>query len=412
VRLDPRDHAWMTAAPTRAVMAALGGDEDCARFVGGAVRNALLGVPVIDVDIATQFTPDDVVRRLHAAKLRAVATGIEHGTVTAIADGTAFEVTSLRRDVETFGRRAVVAFTTEWTEDALRRDFTINALYASADGNLFDYFNGLEDIAARRVRFIGDANQRIREDYLRILRFFRFYAWYGRGAPDTAAMAACVAEKSGIKLLSGERVQKELLLLVQAQNPVPVLTLMQENGISEEFLPVELHTGRVERLIGIEREIGAAPDALLRFAALLPDSAAQARGIGQTLRLSNEARDRIVAAAERDRRIAAPMPPALAKQLLYRNGVERFHDQLLLNWAGSGASPADSNWRAIFSLMQSWKIPQLPVDGNDVMALGIPEGPEIGVRLRDVEQWWIEQDFAAGRMELLDRLRVTVHKPR
>ena len=214
-------------------MAALGGDEDCARFVGGAVRNALLGVPVIDVDIATQFTPDDVVRRLHAAKLRAVATGIEHGTVTAIADGTAFEVTSLRRDVETFGRRAVVAFTTEWTEDALRRDFTINALYASADGNLFDYFNGLEDIAARRVRFIGDANQRIREDYLRILRFFRFYAWYGRGTPDTAAMAACVAEKSGIKLLSGERVQKELLLLLQAQNPVPVLTLMQENGISE-----------------------------------------------------------------------------------------------------------------------------------------------------------------------------------
>jgi poly(A) polymerase len=393
-------------------MAALGGDEDCARFVGGAVRNALLGVPVIDVDIATQFTPDDVVRRLHAAKLRAVATGIEHGTVTAIADGTAFEVTSLRRDVETFGRRAVVAFTTEWTEDALRRDFTINALYASADGNLFDYFNGLEDIAARRVRFIGDANQRIREDYLRILRFFRFYAWYGRGAPDTATMAACVAEKSGIKLLSGERVQKELLLLLQAQNPVPVLTLIQENGISEEFLPGELHTGRVERLTGIEREIGAAPDALLRFAALLPDSAAQARGIGQTLRLSNEARDRIVAAAERDRRIAAPMPPALAKQLLYRNGVERFHDQLLLNWAGSGASPADSNWRAIFSLMQSWKIPQLPVDGNDVMALGIPEGPEIGVRLRDVEQWWIEQDFAAGRMELLDRLRATVHKPR
>ena len=402
----------MTAAPTLAVMSALRSDEDRARFVGGAVRNALLGVPVSDLDIATQFTPDEVMRRLAAANLRAVATGIEHGTITAIADGTAFEVTSLRRDVETFGRRAVVAFTTDWKEDALRRDFTINALYATPDGTLFDYFSGLEDIAARRVRFIGDASLRIREDYLRILRFFRFHAWYGRRAPDAAGISACVAEKHGAKLLSGERVQKELLLLLRAQNPVSVLTLMQSNGILEEFLPGKLQIQRLGCLIGIERDIGAAPDALIRLAALLPGSAAQARGIAQALRLSNEARDRIVAAAEKDERISASMPPSLVKELLYRSGFERFRDQLLLNWALSCATPTDSNWRATFALMQSWKIPELPIDGNDVMALGIPEGPEIGVRLSEVEQWWIEQDFAAGRLELLEKLRDAVRKPR
>jgi len=412
VKLDPRDHPWMTAAPTRAVMSALESNEDRTRFVGGAVRNALLRVPVIDVDIATQFTPDEVIRRLAATQLRAVATGIEHGTVTAIADGTAFEVTSLRRDVETFGRRAVVAYTTDWKEDALRRDFTMNALYASADGTLFDYFTGLEDVAARRVRFIGDAGQRIREDYLRILRFFRFYACYGRGVPDAAAISACVAERQGLKLLSGERVQKELLLLLQAENPVPVLTLMQENGIVQELLPGEMQIPRLDRLIGIERAMGVAPDALLRFAALLPDSTAQARGIAQALRLSNEARDRLVAAAEKDQRIGGSMQKALAKELLYRSGVEKFHDQLLLNWAGSGASPEDANWRDIFLLMQSWKIPLLPIDGTDVMTLGIPEGPEIGVRLREAEQWWIEQDFAADRMQLLERLRDAVRKPR
>jgi poly(A) polymerase len=187
---------------------------------------------------------------------------------------------------------------------------------------------------------------------------------------------------------------------------------MQENGIVQELLPGEMQIPRLDRLIGIERAVGVAPDALLRFAALLPDSTAQARGIAQALRLSNEARDRLVAAAEKDQRIGGSMHKSLAKELLYRSGVEKFQDQLLLNWAGSGASPEDANWRDIFLLMQSWKIPLLPIDGTDVMALGIPEGPEIGVRLREAEQWWIEQDFAADRMQLLERLRDAVRKPR
>ncbi len=295
----------MTAPSTRAVMSALAGNEDAARFVGGAVRNALLGEPVTDVDIATRFTPDEVLQRLAASGLRSAATGIEHGTVTAIAGGRPFEVTSLRRDVESFGRRAVVAFTTDWAEDAVRRDFTINALYAGEDGTLFDYFSGLADIAARRVRFIGNGRQRIQEDYLRILRFFRFHAWYGTGDPDSDAVAACIAEKHGLKLLSGERIQKELLLLLRAADPVPVLAIMQSSGILAEILQCKLQPVRLERLIAIEDAIGTAPDAVLRLAALLPDSTDDTRRIAQVLRLSNEARDRIIAAAEKDTRIAA-----------------------------------------------------------------------------------------------------------
>jgi poly(A) polymerase len=400
----------MTAASARAVMAALSADQDAARFVGGAVRNALLGEPVTDVDIATRFPPDEVIRRLEAAGLRAIATGIEHGTVTGIADGTPYEVTSLRRDVETFGRRAVVAYTTDWTEDAARRDFTINALYAGEDGTLFDYFGGLNDIPVRRVRFIGDARQRIREDYLRILRFFRFHAQYGRGEPDRDGLAACIAEKPGLKLLSGERVQKELLLLLKAKDPVPVLRVMQENGILGEIISSGLNLPRLERLTGIEQSNDIGRDAVLRLAALLPDSAESARDTSQSLRLSNEARDRLVAAAETDEHIAAPVASARLRELMYRMGRERTRDQLLLRWANAGAPAGDSRWQAMMSVARDWQPPVFPIDGNDVMALGVPEGREIGVHLRDVEQWWIEQDFAPTRSELLERLRSVVLK--
>jgi poly(A) polymerase len=401
----------MTAPSTRSVMSALAGNEDAARFVGGAVRNALLGEPVTDVDIATRFTPDEVLQRLAASGLRCAATGIEHGTVTAIADGRPFEVTSLRRDVENLGRRAVVAFTTDWAEDAVRRDFTINALYAGEDGTLFDYFGGLEDIAARRVRFIGNGRQRIQEDYLRILRFFRFHAWYGAGDPDSDAVAACIAEKHGLTLLSAERIQKELLILLRATHPVPALALMQSSGILAEILQCELQPVRLERLIAIEDAIGTAPDAVLRLVALLPDSTDDTRRIAQVLKLSSEARDRIIAAAEKDTRIAASASQSRIKELIYRAGKARFHDQLLLRWAGSGASSTDPRWRAIHTLTRDWQIPELPVDGNDVMGIGIPEGPEIGIRLRDAEEWWIERDFAPRRDELLQWLRDAVRKP-
>jgi poly(A) polymerase len=410
--LDPARERWMTAPETQAVMRALHADGGEARFVGGAVRNALLGEGVSDVDIATTLLPEAVIARLKAAGLGAVPTGIAHGTVTAIAGGKPFEVTTLRRDVETDGRRAVIAFTTDWREDAMRRDFTMNALYASEDGTLYDYFGGVDDVRAGRVRFVGDAAMRIREDYLRILRLFRFHAWYGKGALDSAALAAATAERVGLKRLSGERVQKELLRLLEAEDPVPVLRVMHTTGILSELLPQELHLNRLERLAAIQRAAKFAPDAALRLAALIPDGAVLARDIAERLKVSNALRERLVGAAEKDSRIAASLDESTAKRLLYRLSTECFQDQVLLAWAASGAAPTDAAWRALFALSKNWQSPSFPLDGKDVMAAGYEEGPRIGVVLRDVETWWVENNFAPDRSALLARLKDLARKAR
>jgi len=402
----------MTAPEARAVMDALTRERGAARFVGGAVRNTLIGEPVGDVDIATPLVPDEVMRRLKAAGLSAVPTGIEHGTVTAIAHGKPFEVTTLRRDVETDGRRAVIAFSTDWREDALRRDFTMNALYAGEDGAVYDYFGGVTDLMARRVRFVGDARTRIREDYLRILRLFRFHAWYGVGEIDAGALAAAIAEKDGLKKLSGERVQKELLRLLEAKNPLPAIAVMTDAGIVAEILPPGINLVRLQRLLSIEAANALAADAGSRLSALLPDSTQALRSIAGQLRLSNAARDRLIEAADTDDRITVSLPQSDARKLLYRLGAQRFADQTLRQWAGSGAPPDDSAWRALLFLAQSWTRPVFPLDGNDVMSLGIDEGPQIGIALREVEAWWVDQDFAPGRTALLERLRQTIIKPR
>jgi poly(A) polymerase len=406
-KLDPAQHDWMTAPETRSVMDALTRDGGTARFVGGAVRNALLGEPVSDVDIATPLLPDEVMARLKAAGLGAVPTGIEHGTITAIANGKPYEVTTLRRDVETDGRRAVIAFTTDWREDALRRDFTMNALYTIPDGIVYDYFGGVADLRARHVRFVGDARTRIREDYLRILLLFRFHAWYGAGDLDSEALAAAVAEKAGLKKLSGERVQKELLRLLEAKDPLQTIAVMAQTGILAEFLPPEIDLERLQRLVLIEAANALPPDAVLRLSALLPDDRHALGSIAGQLRLSNAARDRLIEAAD-----TAALSQATARKLIYRLGVQRFGDQVLRQWAGSGAAPDDSPWRALLGLSQTWELPVFPLDGNDVMALGIEEGPEIGVALREVETWWVEQDFTPDRAALLQRLKETITKPR
>ena len=404
-RLDPAAHPWMNAPSTRAVLRALTANDGAARFVGGAVRNALLGEPVGDVDIATPLVPDEVIRRLQAAGLGAVPTGIEHGTVTAISEGKPFEVTTLRRDVETFGRRATVSFTTDWADDAARRDFTMNALYADESGAVFDYFEGLADVAARHVRFVGDAHTRIREDYLRILRLFRFHAWYGKGDIDAHALAASKAEQAGLKLLSGERVQKELLRLLEAPDPLASLRAMNGAGILAQILPPELNIVRLQNLIGIERANGLGPDAALRFAALLPDRAQTVRTLSAELKLSNALRDRLVQVAEKDERITARLSAAETRKLIYRAGPACFADQLMLRWAESGATAQDAGWRDKLAAARGWRAPQFALDGNDVMALGIEEGPEIGALLRDVEAWWVEQDFEPDRPALLQRLK-------
>jgi poly(A) polymerase len=411
-RLRPDAHAWLSTPRTRAIMKALTRDAGDARFVGGAVRNAILGEEVADIDIATPLPPHDVLQRLQNAGFGAVPTGIEHGTVTAVVRGQPFEVTTLRRDVSTDGRRATVAFTTDWAEDAARRDFTMNALYASADGEIFDYVGGVADLRARRVRFVGDARTRIREDYLRILRLFRFHAWYGKGELDAHAFMAVAQEKAGLKLLSGERVQKEVLRLLQAKNPVPSLTAMQRASILAEILPADLQLERIGDLVEIETGLGREPDNLLRLAALLPDDAKAARKLSGLWKLSNADKERLIEAADTDGRIVTSLSPREARQLLYRLGRQRFADQLLLRWSQAHDGAGDARWSKLLKLAQSWKKPELPIDGRDVMAKGIDEGPKIGATLRALEQEWIEADFAPDRRALLKRLRETIHQPR
>jgi poly(A) polymerase len=394
-KLDPKHDTWMASEAARAVMAALTAGGGGARFVGGAVRNALIGAPVSDIDIATPSLPDEVTRRLKAAGLAAAPTGIAHGTITAIAFGKPYEVTTLRRDVSTDGRRATVAFTTDWNEDAARRDFTMNALYADEAGTVFDPTGGLADLEAGRVRFIGDANARIREDYLRILRLFRFHAWYGKGAPDEAAVAACAANKNGIAQLSGERIQQEMYKLLAAADPMPVLAEMGARSILAEVLPSNLQIERLRRLVAADREHGFTTDPVLRLAALLPADREVANAIVRRWRLSNADRDRLMTAVTSGDVMLTPAPRAL-----YRLGDQQFRDIARMRWA-SGTS---GDWASLVALADTWVRPTFPLDGRDAMTAGIEEGPRIGQMLSELENLWVESDFKPTRDELLARL--------
>lgn len=401
MKLDPAKHPWMTSPATRKLMAILGEG----RFVGGAVRNALLGWPVNDIDIAVPMPPTETLQRLEAAAIKAVPTGLAHGTVTAIVAGQPFEVTSLRRDIETDGRHAVVTYTDDWEEDAARRDFTMNALYASGEGEVFDYHGGVADLIAGRVRFVGDAATRIREDYLRILRLFRFHAWYGKGDMDAEALRAAAAAKSGLAQLSGERIAKETLRLLECQNPVPALRMMAASGVLSELLPYALQLPRLENLVLIEAENHLAPDAILRLAALLPDDADVARQVGERLKLSGAERARLEGAGAGSDRIAAHLSAADVRRLLYRMGAARFRDRVLLSWAASPRGSAAIQWRLLLSMADGWQKPRFPLTGREAMAAGIAEGPDVGRILSAVEAWWLEQDFAPDEAALMDKLK-------
>jgi poly(A) polymerase len=395
-RLDPAKDTWMATGPARAVMAALTRDGGGARFVGGAVRNSLIGAPVIDVDIATPLLPDEVIQRLKAAGLAAAPTGIAHGTITAVASGKPYEVTTLRRDVSTDGRRATVAFTTDWNEDAARRDFTMNALYADESGTVFDPTGGLADLEASKVRFIGDASARIREDYLRILRLFRFHAWYGKGALDETAVAASAANKAGIAQLSGERIQQEMYKLLAAVDPMPVLEEMQARSILAEVLPSGVNMQRLARLVATDRERYFSAEPVLRLAALLPTDREAAQSIVRRWRLSNADRDRLMTAVT-----SADVALAPAARALYRLGDQQFRDVARMRWA-SGHS---GDWASLVVLADKWARPTFPLDGRDAMAAGIEEGPRIGQALTELENSWVESDFKPDRATLLMRLK-------
>jgi poly(A) polymerase len=406
-RLDPATQDWMREPATREVMRALSADGGEARFVGGAVRNALLGEPVNDVDIATPLLPQEVVKRLNAARLAAVPTGISHGTVTAVCAGRPFEVTTLRRDVSTDGRRATVAFTTDWAEDAARRDFTMNALYAAEDGELLDPTGGIDDLRAGRVRFVGDPATRIREDYLRILRLFRFHAWYGKGALDAAALAAAAAEKAGLKILSGERIQKELLRLLAAADPIPVLRAMDETGILAEIFPGTVHVARLQHLFEIARAEDVTVDPVLALAALLADSDAAAAAASR-LKLSNADRFRLLQAVAGDAGLDPALSAAAAHRLIYRSDNEVFRDRVLLRWADA---PEDMRWAGLLACAANWQRPVFPLNGRDALDAGVPEGPAVGRVLSAIETWWVEQDCAPDRAALLLELKELLAQP-
>lgn len=395
----------MSRAETVRVFAALNGD---ARFVGGCVRNALLGREVDDIDLATPVEPDEVLRRLGEAGINVIPTGITHGTVTAVVDRARYEITTLRCDVESDGRHAVVRFSRDWRADADRRDFTMNALYADAHGTIYDYHDGLADLKAGRIRFIGAAQERIREDYLRILRLFRFYAWYGRSEPDPAALAAATAARDGLQRLSGERIAKEMFKLLAAEDPLPALRLMGACAILPEILPDELNFARLERLVAADADCFFTPDPVLRLAALMPDGATSATALAMRWRLSNAERTRLEDLAEGREKIVSYLSIREMRKLLYRLGKERFIDRLRLRWAEDAKASNMVAWRALLEMARSWERPHFPLSGRDVMAAGITAGPKIGEVLAEVEEWWIDADFTEDPFSLAERLKAVV----
>ena len=390
------DAPWQHGSGMTRLLAALDAAGGATRYVGGCVRDALIALPVSDVDLATRLEPEEVMTRLKRAGIKAVPTGLAHGTVTAVVAGAPIEVTTLRRDLSTDGRHATVAFTSDWQEDAARRDFTINALSADPLSRaLFDYFGGLADLTAGRVAFIGDPLRRIAEDHLRILRFFRFHARFGRGEPDAGAMAACTARANDLMALSRERIADELLKLLALPSPTAAVASMVEHGILRPVLP-EIGPDGVERLgalVAIEQALGAPPDALRHLAALLPADRTLAASVAARLRLSKKSAQRLIAAADRTDR-----PPDDARILAYAIGAESARDRLLL------AGPDERRAEQMRSL-DAWTRPRLPVTGGDLIAMGLEAGPAVSAALQALERQWASAGFSQDRQAVRQMAR-------
>jgi poly(A) polymerase len=386
------DAPWLTAGGTARVLQLLNAGGEEARVVGGAVRNALLKLPPGDIDIATTALPEEVMRRAKAAGIKAVPTGIEHGTVTLVIEGHPYEVTTLREDTETFGRKAKVAFGRDWVRDAERRDFTMNGLSADADGVVHDYVGGLADAAARRVRFIGDPDQRISEDYLRVLRFFRIHAAFGHGAPDRDGYLACIRGRAGLASLSAERVRMEMLKLLVAHGAGPAAVAMIEGGLLQPLIGGVAYGGPLSAMIAIERELGLKADAIRRLAALTVAVTEDAKRVAQRLRLSNAEAKALDSMGHRWWRFAAK-DEANARRLLYRLGAERYHDRVLLAWARGGGDVGSARWRELAELPRRWSAPKFPLKAADFIARGLAEGPLLGHVLTLAEDAWLAADF-------------------
>jgi poly(A) polymerase len=408
------DEAWFRDEALHRVLALLDADGGEGRVVGGAVRNSLMGLPVADIDIATTLLPETVVERAEAAGIKAVPTGIAHGTVTLVIDGKPFEITTLRRDVETDGRRAVVAFSRDWQADAERRDLTINALYASADGEVVDLVGGLADLERRNIRFIGDAATRIAEDHLRILRFFRFFAYYGSGRPDAEGLRACAAAKSKISTLSAERVWSEMKKLLAAPDPGRALLWMRQIGILTEVLPETEKWGidAIPGLIAVEQALGWPAEALLRLAAITPPDAARLAKLAERLRLS-KAEGAYLQAWANAPIVKDDISEAAFDRLLYRHDQTGVAVRLKLALAVA-RSKAEGDFEEMARVARlgkllertaNWKKPAFPLNGADALAAGVNAGPRVGELLGKLEQEWLDANFAMNRASLLARLK-------
>jgi poly(A) polymerase len=408
------DQAWFQEPGLQGLMTLLNGGGGETRVVGGAVRNSLLGLPVGDIDLATTLLPEEVTGRAAAKQIKAVPTGIEHGTVTLVVDGKGYEVTTLRRDVATDGRHAEVAFGADWQEDAERRDLTINALYMGLDGEVIDLVGGLADIETQTVRFIGDPELRIAEDYLRVLRFFRFFAHYGRGRPDATGLKACARARTQLKTLSAERVWSEIKKLLGAPDPGRALLWMRQSGVLTEVLPETEKWGidAIPGLIAAEQVLGWAPDALLRLSAITPKDPARLVGLAERLKLSN------AEAIALDRFARAPKPQETVTDVafdrdLYRYGKDGIIAVLKLELASARgqaeggdakAMARSARLSALLKRAEAFERPVLPVKGSDVLAAGIPAGPKIGQILGTLEEGWIASNFTLDRERLLARI--------
>lgn len=392
----------MTSEASRDLIAALSAEGTPARFVGGCVRDGIIGRAVKDIDIATPTRPDDVIRLLDAAGIRSVPTGLAHGTVTAVIDHSGFEVTTLRRDVETDGRRAVVAFTDDWAADAARRDFTMNAIFCDADGTLYDPMGGVADLRAGRVRFVGSAQARIAEDVLRLLRFFRFHAWYGKGEPDPEAIAACRAMTGELRGLSAERIWAELSRTLLAPDPATAFALMDDVGVLAEVLPEAHGVDRLAAAVTAEAALGLEPSAIRRLAAAIEGEADAIAALGRRLRMSRTQAERLSAAIDTSAGLAPDLDDRAVRIVLYSRGTTAFADALIR--AQAADSGADDRWRGLATALAGWTRPRFPLKGADVMAAGIPSGPEVGRLLDEVEEWWLNEGFTPDRAACLARL--------
>ena len=397
---------WLDNDQLQLVLLILSMDGEEARVNGGAVRNAILGEPISDVDISTTLVPKDVIERMEDRGIKVIPTGIDHGTVTVMVEGHHFEVTTLREDIETNGRHAVVEFGRDWKLDAMRRDMTMNALYCDLNGKVYDPLGGYEDLMARRIVFIGDADDRIREDYLRILRFFRFFAWYGTMRPDAEGLKACARLKGEIKNLSVERVWAEVKKLLAAPDPSRALLWMRTAGVLTTVLPETGKWGidRIHGLMRMEKELKWDFDPMLRMMAILPVSAEVATGLSKRLKFSSKEAKRLLDWSQ------CPLPKANVSEkefhkLLYRSSPRAMKDTLKLELARIATydqSGPMAEIKSLFAQAQKWQRPQFPVQGKDLLAQGYEEGAVLGKRLAELEQLWVDNDFTMSRDALLE----------